>query len=500
VVGWFSDFFRLWWGLLYWNVRKSWFRLRPGRSACPCQNPSDSGRAYETGCEACIPWRRQARFRRVCPLLVETKDGLRCSANTADVRPFWGRAAAYYGGALLGIYLAGAVTVFAFLRVVGYPISIVHVTWPGLWHRVPQARTWFYLDRSNRAFAAGRTAEGLLYLANAYEFDPSNYGAGLALAKHYQAGQPLRSDEVFERLIHDHPDHRHATAQEWFRALLARGDFGRIEVLAQSEMLLDPAHAGVWLRALIVATRQLGDDKPLQTLLAGRSAAGIAWAPVLQTELLLRAGRTREARALLDRPWDAPPYALYYRVKNLIAMGDPIAALDWLSRSPGALGGDDVETLRLEAFSTAGTAGLLGREIDAILAPTVTPPAITLLCAHLIRHPNPAVYQRLLDKVQREALPLNTDTAGAWFSLLCTAGALDDQAKLHTLALQLKHASPTPFAALGIIEAYFRGETPERRVTTFLPILPLPLEVTYALIERFSPPQRSATVAVPKNP
>ena len=213
MLGWLADLFRLAWGLLYWNTRKAWFQWRRGRARCPCQNPSDSGRAFETGCEACVHWHQPARFRRVCPLLVETPDGLRCAANTADVRPFWGHAARYYGGTLLALYLAGAIAVFAFLRIIGYPSSIVHVTWPGLWYRVPQARGWFFFDRSNRAFAEGKTAEGLLYLSNAYEFDPGNYTIGLTLARALQPGQPAVSNRLYDQLLHQHPALHAATAE-----------------------------------------------------------------------------------------------------------------------------------------------------------------------------------------------------------------------------------------------------------------------------------------------
>jgi len=127
VIGWTADFFRLAWSLLYWNARKSCFRLRGGARRAPRQHPRDSGRALETQCEACLHWDRPARFARVCPLLVATPVGLRCSARAVDVRPFWGRAGRYFGGVLAGIYLFGALSFFAFLRTIGYPISIVHV-------------------------------------------------------------------------------------------------------------------------------------------------------------------------------------------------------------------------------------------------------------------------------------------------------------------------------------------------------------------------------------
>lgn len=469
----------------------------------PCQSLSDSGRAFETQCDACVSWRKRGRFKRVCPLLVDTPKGLRCSADTAEVRPFWGIAAKYYGGAALSLYAVGVIAVFIFLRTIGYPVSIVHVGLPPLWYKVGQARGWFFVERSNRAFAEGKTGEGLLYLANAYEFDPTNYTAGLALAKNYQAGQAVRSDQVFTQLLREHPDKRHATAQDWYRALLARGDFEKIAPLARDEVLGDPAQAGVWMRALLVATRQAGDDAPLRAVLEDKTQAGRVWHQLVETELLLRSGKNREARQALDRPWitsgaaGAPPtsatkFAAVYRVNALLQLREPVAALDMLERDRAVLDGDAYVTLRLDALAAAKVEGALQRDIDSLLAGTLNLPKITMLCGHLIRYPNPTIFARLYTKVERDGLPLNTETAGVWFSLLCTAGAVEDGTRLRELTGRLRGASSTPFVALALIEAFFRGETVERRITNFLPILPLPMEVTYALIERYSPPVKRA--------
>lgn len=443
----------------------------------------------ESQCDACVGWNKPARFRRVCPLLVATPAGLRCSVDAHEVRPFWAIAVRYYGGVALGVYAVAVLTVFMFLRTVGYPVSIVHVGLPPLWHKVGQARGWFFLERSNRAFAAGQTTEGLLYLANAYEFDPANYAAGLTLAKNYQAAQPALSNAVFERLLRDHPDKAAATAQDWYRALLARGDFDRIIELAREQVRLGGAHANAWMRGLLFACRHARDDAALRELLADQAPAVAPWHPLLETELLLRAGRTAAARAALERPWPAaPPFALYYRIESLIDLHEPMAALDWLARESKALGGDAEATLRLEAYAKAGAKKLWQAVVDALLAPRLDPPRLVILCAHLIRHPDPALFDRLYAKLEHEPLALDNETAGVWFALLCTAGAIDHRVRLHELAQQLQHASKTPFVALRLVEAFFRGETPERRVTTFLPIMPLPLEVTYALIDRYSLP------------
>ena len=503
VLGWLADLFRLAWGLLYWNTRKAWFRRSHGRARCPCQNPSDSGRAFETGCEACVAWDRPARFRRVCPLLVATPQGLRCAADTADVRPFWSRVFGYYGGTLLGLYLAGAIAVFTFLRIIGYPISIVHVTWPGLWYRVPQARGWFFAQKAQRAFTKGRTAEGLLYLSNAYQFDPGSYQLALALAKNYQAGRPRESDLLFERILREHSAQRDATAQEWFRALLARGDFQKIADLTYSETLADTADAQVWIRALLFATRQLGDDTRLRSLLADPSPAAIAWHQLLEVELLVRAGRFREARAALDRPWPAtaPPFTIYYRVSTLTALGDAYAALDTLETSRARLNDDEAyATLKLDALATAGAPRTLRANLDELLAPKLTPARTMILCAHLIRHPDTAVFARLADKAQQEQLPLDSSTAGVWFSLLCTAGAVGDLPRMHAFVVTLKLAANSPFIALSVIEAFFRGETGAEKITTFLPAIPLPIEIDYALIERYSPPPRMGVFVPAKKP
>jgi hypothetical protein len=438
-------------------------------------------------------WHRPARFRQVCPLLVTTPQGLRCSANAADVRPFWMRAAAWFGGTALAIYLAGAICVFVFLRIVGYPVNIFHVVLPPLWHRVTESRSWYFLNKSNLAFASDRVSEGLLYLTNAYEFDRNNYAAGISLAKHLQAGQPARSDVIFQQLIQDHPAHRNSTAQEWFRALLARGSYARIALLARDEIIAGSPHSAVWLRALVFSARRLPSDQFLRELRASPEPRLKGWRPIFEIESHLRTRAHREARALLDATWTAPnpAFGLYYRVSVLSELRDTFAAIDLLGRHPNLLDSEAAFTLRLDALAAGRMQRSLQQEVDRLLATPLTSASqsvVKILCAHLIRFPNPAIFERLALKATQEKLPLQTETAGIWFSLFCAAGAVGDRARLHELTARLRHASEKPFMALSAVEAFFRGETSERRITTFLPLLPLPLEVTYALHERYPPP------------
>jgi hypothetical protein len=174
----------------------------------------------------------------------------------------------------------------------------------------------------------------------------------------------------------------------------------------------------------------------------------------------------------------------------LIAQRDTYAALDLLGHSAPLLDPEATLTLRLDALAAGGRQRLLLQEIDRLLAPALTPaslPLVKVLCAHVIRFPNQEVYDRLAQKIARDPIPMRTDTAGLWFSLFCAAGVAGDHARLHELTHQLRNASAKPFLALSSIEAFFRGETAERTITTFLPVLPLPLEVTYALLDRFVP-------------
>lgn len=447
-----------------------------------------------------MSWHRQKRFQRVCPLLVETADGLRCSVNAADVRPFWGQFGKYYGTAALALYATGVIGVFSFLRTIGYPISILHVALPPLWHKVGQARGWFFVEQAGRAFAAGKRPEGLLFLASAYDYDPAgNYEAGLTLAKISQAGQPARSDEMFQRLLGDHPTRRAATTEGWFRALLPRGDMPRIISLAQSEVLTDREHAHVWIRALCFATQRTQDDAPLRALRENSRPEAAMWHQLIDAELLVRAGRKAEAQAALLRSWpaSAPAYTLYYRVSTLIDLGAVMPALDLLAQHSQVLDRSDVAALRLDAFATHRATANLNRQIDELLAGRLDATGIRILCAHLIRHPDAAAFGRLWNRVEQTGLPMGTDTVGSWFSLLATAGAVGDTHHLHQITGRLKQAASTPFVALSVVESFFRGEMNDRSITTLLPLLPLPLEVTYALLERYPPPRPRVTVQLP---
>ena len=441
----------------------------------------------ETHCEASMQWDKARRFRRVCPLLVETPDGWRCSVDTPHVRPFWGHFFRYYGGTLAAVYLTGALGVFIFLRIVGYPVSIIHVTWPPSWHRIGQARGWYFTEKARKAFIANRAGEAILDLSNAYEFDPGNYSAGLMLAKTLQSGQPIPSNRIYERLYHEHVAQREDTAQEWFRALLARGDFPSIQDLARDRLLEPTPHASVWMRALVFATRQSGNSKILAALADSRDSNVAVWRPLIEAELFFLNGHPHEAFARMNRPdWaTVPTYSVYYQISQLISAGDGFAAIDRIGASAAQLDPETRAALALAAFAKQGARRPYQQEVDLLLSPKLSLPVIKILTVQLIRQPDQATLDQLFQKLARDPVAFNTDSAGIYFSLLCAAGVQGDWAKFNTLAKTIGDVSGMNPAFALAVESFFRGRSTSPRVTSILPALPLPIEVTYALIEKY---------------
>jgi hypothetical protein len=482
--GWLADFFRFCWGLFYWNLRKTVFRWRGGR--CPCQNPSDSGRALETTCDACLHWRQPARFRRVCPLLVITPDGLRCSANTNEVRPFWGRAAGFYSGALVASCLAAVLMVFAFLRGIGYPVRFMAVAWPPAWPGIRTARGEYFFEKARHALAANQTKEALLDLSYAYELDPRNYPAGLSLAKLWQAPLPAWSDQVYARLLHDDTAQSALICDEWHRAMLARGDFPEIAQVMPMLLARDAADAPVWIHAMFFATRRLGDIRPLRKMLAEDPSLAPGLHRLVEIELLIETGRVSDAHEALLRLSMDTPYTAYYQISELTALGFPDDAMAALEHNADLLPQRDSFPLRLDALVVKGRFGLVHNEVEKVLRAPSSVLAVEILCTQFIRHPDPELLAALFGKLRREPLPPTTESFSAIAALFCAAGVNADWPHLEIAHHMLKQLSGSNFAALDLLDSFFHGQSAQP-LGNVLPILqPMSLDVMYALFEHYS--------------
>jgi hypothetical protein len=432
-----------------------------------------------------VSWADPLRFRRLCPLLRRNPDGeWRCSVNTADVRPFWGRAFAYLGGALVALFLAGTVGAFVFYRAVGYPVSYRSVVWPPAWHEIDRARAKFFLWKAVRAFNQNQPVAGVMALSQSYELDPSNYDVGWALAQTTQQGWADISNGVYRRLLLEHPERSRDTAAAWFKALLARGDFVTIETLAAGRAGTDTA----WLQALLVSSRRTGDREPLMRLL--RSSQGLPpyVRQVCALELQLRAADGAGMRRLLRQnlPASAEPFLVYYWVDRQLHAGMTDEALATLRRNGPRLDARDRMELFFGAYSAEGWQVILRGEAERMLASGTNTVSVELISAHLIRHPDPVLLERLFAAVYRQPLPANSDLVGMYTSLFCAAGVGGDWMRLEAAAAELRSVTHAQFANLTVAEAFFRGgaQQPTVPLERCLGVLHgLPVDVSYAMYE-----------------
>jgi hypothetical protein len=504
--GWLADFFLFCWGLFYWNARKTFFRWRGGH--CPCQNPSDSGRALETTCDACLHWHQPVRFRRVCPLLVITPNGLRCSVNAKEVRPFWGRAAGFYSGALVASCLAAVLLVFVFLRGIGYPVRFTAVAWPPAWSEIRTARGEYFFQKALRALAGNRAREAGLAFRNAYECNPRDYRTGLMLARLLQVGQSAQADFVYAHLFQADPAHSALIAEQWYRGLLARGDFPEIAQVVPSFLARDAAHAQVWMHAMFFATRRLGDTKPLLQLLDQHYPLAPGLRHLVEIEWLIETGRATEARKALRALHVDGSYIAYYQASELTALGFPDDALAAVNDNASLLPWQDVSALRLDAFGAKGWASLVHNEVELVLSAPISTTSIELLCAHFIRHPDPGLFAELFERLQREPMPQTTATYQAVVALFCAAGVNGDWTNLQTARSGLRQIGLPSVNDLDQAEAFFHGQSDQQRIGNILPMFqpppfeiaegtkhdslsspvmlqPLALDVIYALFEHY---------------
>lgn len=491
VISWLGDFFRFWWALPYWNLRKALFRLRghdPAR--CPCQHPSDSGRPLQTRCEAASVWNRADRFRRVCPLLVDTPEGLRCSVAAGDVRPFWGRALGYLGGALLVLYLGGVLVAFLGLKQIGYEVGFDSVLWPTRWSEVRTAQERLYARRAQSALATGNYPAAILALETVTSLNPRNQAAALALAHLWQvSGRASLADAIYERLLRDFPAQRLEFAQLWYRALLARADYTRIKQLAPRQLRDDDRNRAAWLHALVFATRRSADPRPLRQLLA--EPAGLPdWCVLLLTlELAHQVGDTSHDAALARAvPAAGSAYVALYQTERLAAAGRHEVTLQLLEAYGATVPADEAGFRRLQAYRLLGWSSLADAEADTLLSYPMRPQLAAQFCAHLLRHPDRALLARFADRFIRDGPRPQPEFVPHYAAVHLAAVRCGDTERAAYLAEILRRQSDAAFRSLDLLAAAVRRRDPAARIDQVMPAVPLPPEVQYALLETHARP------------
>ncbi len=452
------------------------------RDSCPCQNFGDSGLALDSRCEAVAPWHKPQRFRKVCPLLVETRDGWRCSVDAERVRPFWGRAFACGGGLLLALYLAGTVAVYATLRKAGYPLSYVTVAWPGNWPDLRQAREQLHVTRAQQALAAGDYPAAILSLQTVCQLNPLNYDAAITLAGLLQlSGQPAQAESIYQRLMQDVPEQRAATAQIWFHLLLARADYPAIKPLAAAMLSEDSGHREAWLHALVFAARQTNDGPAMGALLTGELGLPDWCSEVATLEQLLLQQRVEQALPRLNRRF--PGTAAYlpcYQVDRLLRLDRPDQASRLLDDYGRRLPAEEASFLRVRILEARGWSSLIETEYDTLLHLPLTPHLAALFCAFLLERPADKLLPLYLDRFLQAAPPLTRETLPLYHAVFLVAelGGQPERARqLSDLIARFPPTNAQPLHELADILKRKASPAP------MLPLVPLPLEAVYAIQE-----------------
>lgn len=492
VKGWLADMLRTVWAMFYWNTRKTFFVARRRRGQCPCHNPSDSGKPFETGCEAVIHWNRPERFKRVCPLLAQNEKGRWvCSVAAEQVRPFWGRALAYLGGTVGAVVLVVTLTLYGGMHYIGYKVSVRQIIWPPAWHELAEVRAELFITQARENYRQGKVKEAIQSLTIAYNLDPHHYQVGMMLAQFYQAGSPAQADLIYQGLLRDHPERRNETARVWFESLLSRGRMADVAELAQRQLLLEPPQAAAWTHALLFATDYLPDGKLLEHV-ASAEAVPESTRKVISMAIEVRKRSSIEAaRYLLKVPMAKGfPYEKVYRVEELIRLGYPREALALLSVVRSELAGRDVARLVFAGYAALGDKTRLVREFSALLSNTrkLRAAEITLLAVHLVEYPDQDLLQMLGEALDRVPLDPPGDRLEAAIAFFCAAGVQGDKDQMDRAKQLIADTFSTNPMGLTQLEAFFLKKSSVTRIERLLPsINPLPLELNYALLRHYLP-------------
>jgi hypothetical protein len=491
IGNWLADSVRFVGAMFYWNVRKSIFVWRERSGQCPCQNESDDSVPGRVRCDAMLHWHEPARFQKICPLLVSTPGGWRCSVHASQVRPFWGRVARWCAVSLLALYLTGTLVVFAGLRLAGKaPVGWLQVAWPGKWHEIRGVQSAYLFNQAIVAFRNGKMAEAYVALTSARQRDPNNYDATLLLAQvsMFQRSYAV-SDDLFATLWHTHPAEQYRTSVVYHDTLLGTDRMDKLAEFCLVQARVDSARAAIWVRTALLAIRSMRPDT-VAALASAQAGALEGLAPhaqlLLRAELDLRTGNGARARASLRRRFDGPFNLVYteYQIMRLADLG-AVAEAQLLLDQQGTYMGDFDHFLTQVAVSLQEGDRLSAQSaFRALFKQPLTGPRVERLAGLLIMHPDASLYRELHARAQREAtLEAAVEGAGMW-----TAGIVCN-APIET-AFWRTHGMQPAFANYPDIKSFdftSRNLAAPNSVSHLINVVSLPREVIMALLWRMAP-------------
>lgn len=482
------DWLRLWPELLRLNLEKARHarRLRarlggsgnalPGPS--PCQSGSDSGRAHQTRCEACLRFDRTRRYHVVCPALRIREKGAFCSLDSREIRPAWGRAFVVFSIPPLALAIVLILGAWSFLRFGSglKTLPLADVACPPRWANIDEHRRSHFRDLALGALRSGDFNAATVALFSAAGSGQGTPGENIALARLATIGKFFSlSDDLHARNAAAHPERAAELALSWHDDLLLSDRPQQLARLALGQLVVRDAPREFWLRAFFesirhpgVAANLLAADPPITLPHPGLAHA-------------LR------ARAALDR-------------KDFVAASDELIALSGLMPGQAArrflafswTGANQPHRAKAAALSTAHpappgeTASLLhallsaedrGQEARAALRPLFDEPSLrTIVLAALVRNPDGDMLREFASTIPPAAESDARLQVALWIAA-CRTGADDIAGSAEASLEKLGHPVPARLPA-------DRSKPAERKsLAVIAALLPLDREVLHALVE-----------------
>jgi hypothetical protein len=497
LAGWLADSLRFPGAMVYWNWRKTRFVRRGRRDRCPCQDQSDDSVPGRVRCEAILHWHDPARFRQICPLLVQTPEGWRCSVHASAVRPFWGRVARWWALAALVVYLGGVTVAWLGVRAVGRaPVGWAQMAMPWRWPEIRSVQGAHLFRQAMEAFAHGRLAEARLALVTVRELDPRNYDAALMLAQISMFERSyLFSDELFMRLWREHPANRARTAVTYHDTLLSLDRMRKLAEFSVAMAQADSARAVVWTRSALLGVRSMRAEETAD--FSRKQAGAIAsLAPharmLLGAELLLRADDEITALATLHRRFTGPFNAFYasYQIERLAALGAAGDAQLLFDAQAALLGDFDRLATQAALALITGDGTLARASFRSLLRQPLNAGRVERLAGLLITHPEPGLYRDLAARLREDpALAATVEGATLWVTGLA-CGVPEEAAAWQSQGAQATQARYPAITALNFSN---RDLLAPDSVLHVVNTVTFPREVILALLGRVAPQGETRT-------
>lgn len=482
------DGLRALWALLYWNARKTWYVLKGRKGPAPCQHQYDVKDGLAPRCDAVWHWNAPGRFHRVCPALVHTPEGWRCSAAPAHVRPYWGRALGIYGLLVAGLYLGTTGGLWLLWQKVGYrEVAYVDVAWPGRWSRVKPAQASHFRAQARGAMARGDLPSALLALSTAEQFERGGYEERLLLARLWvQAGNVGYADRFFRGIVADFPDRAAEAAVAWHDQLLASGQLAMLADLCVQRISVGGggrAAEGPWEFSLTFA---LDRGRLAETMVRGweHEAANLPVRVRGLSEALVRwqRGEPDEAARLLAAMRFERDELLSVRrqIEWLARLGRPGEAGLVLNRHAAMLGEFEAAALRYHIDMVSGDRDAARANFIGLLRGPLTPAQADRLCSLVIGARDGASLRRTPGFFALE--PLNAhglSQAAFWVAALaCDTPSLAEGARKRYEAATGGGMLP----AVTTLDFHKRNPADHESPLFIASFVPLPRETIYALI------------------